>query len=128
MAEYEAILKMAPNSPAALNNLAWQCSQAGDARALPLARRAHELAPGNPAIADTLGVLLVAANQAGEGLPLLRQAAAAAPQSAEIAYHLADALRRSGDEAGAQAIAGRFRSASTPPEWRAKFEALARKP
>ena len=126
LAQYETALKAQPNSPVLLNNLAWLYAAAGDARALPTARRAYELAPLNPSVADTLGWVLVRSKQLDEGVTRLREAAARAPDSADIQYHLASALLLAGDKAGARAIAARFASASTAPDWQAKFAALAK--
>jgi cellulose synthase operon protein C len=76
-----------------LNNLAWAYAESGDyERAVPLARRAWQLEPRNPATADTLGWLLF---RSGEdrvgGLALLEQAVRGAPSDAEIRAHLKDA-------------------------------------
>ena len=124
-AEYETALQLEPNSPVLLNNIALLYAATGDNRALPTARRAYALAPLNPAIADTLGWMLVEARQLDEGLARLREAGAAAPESPDIQYHLASALARSGDKAGMRAVAARFAAAGTPPQWRDKFAALA---
>lgn len=127
IAEYESALKLAPEDPVLLNNLAWLYHESGDARALETARRAYAGAPRNAAIADTLGVILVAANELDEGIRLLREAAAAAPGAADIQYHLAEALARKGSKAEAQAIvAAILRDGRAPAEARAKAEGLAK--
>ncbi|HRP76228.1 MAG TPA: PEP-CTERM system TPR-repeat protein PrsT [Rhodocyclaceae bacterium] len=78
------------------NNLANVLAQLGDPDALPVARKAHELAPTDPLVADTLGWLLVRDGRLDEGLRYLRDARLRAPENPEIRYHLAYALARSG--------------------------------
>ncbi len=124
--EYEAALKLDPNNPLFLNNLAWLYAETKDARALATARRAHELAPRNPAVVDTLGWILFNGNEQQEGLRLLREAATGAPGSVDIQYHFATALSRSGNAAEAKTIADRMLATNLPPEWREKFQSLAR--
>ena len=85
-----------------LNNLANILLLQGDPQqAMKYAERAHELAPGNASIQDTLGWTLVQQGQVDQGLRHLRDARLRAPQSTEIRYHLAAALAKAGrpDEA-----------------------------
>jgi putative PEP-CTERM system TPR-repeat lipoprotein len=127
IAEYEAALKQQPNQPLLLNNLAWLYHEKNDARALDLARRAHELAPRNAAIADTLGVVLVSRDALDEAIPLLREAANGSAGTAEIQYHLADALRRKGNAAEARQVAQRvLADPKAGEDLRRKAEALTR--
>jgi len=96
IAQYEVLRGEGVGSPVVLNNLAWLYSEAGDARALPVAREAAALAPNNAAIADTLGWILVKQGKYDEALPVLRSAVAGAPRDAEIRYHLAVVLDKTG--------------------------------
>lgn len=89
---YEEILAKSPDSFIAANNLAWAYFESGDPRATDMARRAYEIAPANPSVADTLGWILVNTNQVEEGIELLRKAAQVSNGSPEISYHLAHAL------------------------------------
>lgn len=100
-AQYEQILKTYPSNIGALNNLAWIYTGQNDPRALALAKRAYQLASGSPGIADTYAWALIAHNQPKPALPILQQAAKAAPETAAIQYHLAVAQARTGDSAGA---------------------------
>ena len=100
---FDAVLEADPKNVAALNNLAWLYDQHGDRRAFDLAKRAYELEPGNPAVADTLGWMHVRAGQLAEGLPLLEQAAATS-KNAEIRYHWAVALADQGNDAKAREV------------------------
>ena len=63
-ARTSSLLEAQPNDVMALNNLAWILGQLKDPKALDYAERATTLAPGNPAILDTLGVLLVETGEA----------------------------------------------------------------
>jgi putative PEP-CTERM system TPR-repeat lipoprotein len=126
IAEYESGLKVQPNNAVLLNNLAWLYFEVGDSRAMATAQRARQFAPNNPAIADTLGWILFNQNQQQEGLKLLREAAAGAPGYADIQYHFATALSRSGNAAEAKSVAEKFLATNPSQEWRAKFEAYIR--
>lgn len=94
--QYEKILKLKPESPVALNNLAWLYYTTRDSRALLMAEKAHEVSPDNGAITDTLGWLLVETGDVQRGIKVLRQAVNQAPDIPKIRYHLAVALARSG--------------------------------
>lgn len=102
IAAYQAVLGIEPNNIDALNNLAWAYARQKDARGLPYAERAYRLAADNPAVLDTLGWILLEQGDTARGLPLLRQAATLAAQSADLRYHLAVGLFRSGDKLGAK--------------------------
>jgi cellulose synthase operon protein C len=100
--QYEQIVQRQPKHVPSLNNLAWLYHEHRDSRALATARQAHQLAPKVPAIMDTLGWILVDSGSTAEGLPLLEQAAASAQASADIKYHYAAALARTGAKARAK--------------------------
>jgi Tfp pilus assembly protein PilF len=89
MALYEAALQRNGDNTMALNNLAWLYYEKSDKRALPLAEKAAQLAPANPIVLDTYGWLLAENQQQQKGLEVLRRAAELAPNSKEIADHLA---------------------------------------
>ena len=102
IAELEAVTRAAPKNALAMNNLAWAYQQDKDARALKTADQAHALAPDNPAVMDTLGWILVEQGNLGRGLPLLKKAVELAPDAADIRFHLAQGLAKSGDKAAAR--------------------------
>lgn len=101
-AAFEAVLQHAPDNVPALNNLAWTYLQMHDARALPMAEKASRAAPANPTVMDTLGWILVEQGQGARGLALLQKAAQAAPGAADVRLHLARALIKANDRAGAR--------------------------
>ena len=100
--EFEALLAAQPDSVPALNNLAWLYYLEKDARAIPTARRAWQLATGVPSVADTYGWLLVESGAIQEGLNVLESAyhdgGLANP---EVRYHYAAALARADQSARA---------------------------
>ena len=98
----EEVIKREPNSAAALNNLAWVYQQQKDGRALATAQKAMKLTVDNAAVIDTVGWLMTEQGDVKGGLPLLQKAAGLAPNALEIRYHLAVALSKSGDKAGAR--------------------------
>ncbi|CAN7622939.1 XrtA/PEP-CTERM system TPR-repeat protein PrsT [Massilia sp. LjRoot122] len=102
IAALQAALKTNPSNPVALNNLAWAYQQENDARALPTAEQAYKLAGKSPAVMDTLGWILVQQGETGRGVDLLRKAVDASPKSLDMRFHLAAALAKAGDKAGAR--------------------------
>ncbi len=116
--QYEALVEMSPQPNAALkNNLAWGYSQIGDERALPMAREAHELAPDNAAIMDTLGWIELKNGNAGRAVELLSQAVSRAPDNAEIRYHYGAALAEAGQTSEARSQLERALSAAEDARW-----------
>jgi tetratricopeptide (TPR) repeat protein len=100
---YERLVGTAEvDSPVILNNLAWLYGEINDPRAIETARQAHQQAPNNGGITDTLGWLLVKAGQVDEGIRMLRLAVQQAPDSGEIRSHLDAALAAAGDKDATQ--------------------------
>ncbi|WP_148290801.1 XrtA/PEP-CTERM system TPR-repeat protein PrsT [Sulfuricella denitrificans] len=91
-----------PGNLIVLNNLAWALSELKDNRALSYAEQALKLQPNNPTILDTYGWLLTQSGQPAKGLDPLRRAVSQAPGVAEIRWHLAVTLAKSGDSAHAR--------------------------
>ncbi|MGH6914560.1 MAG: tetratricopeptide repeat protein, partial [Geminicoccales bacterium] len=119
IAEYERVLATEPDHFVALNNLAWEYFQRGDARAEAMAKRAFELSPDNGSVADTLGWIQVKAGKMEEGIPTLRKAVELSDGNPEVQYHLAAGLAAAGQNAEArelleQALAAESGLASRP--------------
>ncbi|APZ42976.1 XrtA/PEP-CTERM system TPR-repeat protein PrsT [Acidihalobacter ferrooxydans] len=125
--EYEATLKLAPDSPIVLNNLAWVVSQDNPQHALPYAEKAHRLAPNSSAIADTLGWILLRDGKAEAALPLLKQAAQSPHASASIHYHYAVALEKTGHSQLALAELQKALATKTPFSGRTQADQLLQK-
>lgn len=123
IAGYEQALDAAPDNVVALNNLAGIYQQKRDSRALSLAKRAHDLAPGNPAVKDTYGWALIENGDLDDGLALVREAARALPGNAEVQYHLGTALARKGEIEEARRLLQLALAAKPSPLVRAGAEA-----
>jgi len=114
IAQLENAQKRTPGNPLVLNNLAWAYQQVKDPRALATAEQAFKLAGDNPGIMDTLGWMLVEQGDTARGLALLQKASTQAPKAAEIRFHLAQALNKSGDKQGARRELDKLLAADTP--------------
>jgi uncharacterized protein (TIGR03790 family) len=88
---YRRVLAVAPNEPVSLNNLAYALAvhKKAPAEALPIAQQAYAASNGEAAIADTLGWIHHLMGNHAEAERLLAEAAAKAPDNAEIHLHLA---------------------------------------
>lgn len=96
-AAYERHLNAYGEQAPTLNNLAVVLLKKQDLDgAYRYAQRAYKLAPESPITNDTLGWILVKQNNQDQALRYLRDARLRAPSNAEIHYHLAVALHRSG--------------------------------
>lgn len=95
---YARGLRLVPLNAEMLNGYNYTAMLGGAAPAdlLPMARKAAELAPGDPAIADTLGWILAESGGTGEALHILRDVITKLPGNPSATYHLALALSRDG--------------------------------
>lgn len=102
--EYQAVLQQDANNAIALNNLAWTYYLANDERAVDTARMAYSLLPEHGSVADTLGWILVETGDVNEGVDVLGRAVELSNGRAEVRYHYAVGLARSGDAERARNI------------------------
>jgi uncharacterized protein (TIGR03790 family) len=88
---YEAILKLQPRNPIALNNLAYTLAvhQKDPARAKPFAERALSVAPFDPIIADTLAWTEYLLGNHAVAVRLITIATRGAPGDADVRLHAA---------------------------------------
>lgn len=89
---YQRILKIAPENVVALNNLSWLLWKSKDADARRHAQKAYELAPENPAVLDTYGLILAETGDVSKGLALLTKAIELSPQAEVYRLNYARAL------------------------------------
>src|ERR1700730_4214211 len=87
---YEQVLSVTPNFVAALNNLAMIYSGhlGQPEKAYDLAKKAVEIAPNEPHLADTLGWISFKKGNYSDAVRLLQDSAAKLPGQPEIEYHL----------------------------------------
>lgn len=109
--QYELLTRMGKPNATVMNNLAYLYQETKDLRAEETARKAYELAPGAPAVADTYGWILLQVGKNEASLKILETAAKASPDP-EIGYHYAAALARSGDHGAAREKLGALLSQS----------------
>ena len=103
-AVYEQLLELYPDDVIAMNNLAWSLRESAPARALELADRALEAAPGNPAILDTRAMVLMSTGQYDEALAVLDTVAEKAGEVPPVAFHRAQVLLAAGRKSEAREI------------------------
>lgn len=94
--EYQAVVRVDPKDPTALNNLAWIYGKQNNPKALELARKAHQAAPDNASVTDTLGWIELQSGHAEQALALLQEASTKDGKNAGIQYHLAIAQVKTG--------------------------------
>src|ERR1700730_18498535 len=87
---YEQVLSVNPNFAAALNNLAMIYSEhlGQPEKAYDLAKKAVDIAPNEPHLADTLGWISFKKGNYSDAVRLLQDSAAKLPGQPEIEYHL----------------------------------------
>ena len=101
---YKKLNDMVPDKPLVLNNLAWIASQNKDPKAMEYGRRALELAPENPAILDTVGMIEVESGSVEAGIKKIEKASKLAPKAAMISLNLAKAYIKAGRKENARAV------------------------
>jgi tetratricopeptide (TPR) repeat protein len=101
---YEQILKIRPDDPLALNNLAFAKAEEGVDldQALTMAQRAVQKAPGNAQIADTLGWIYIKKSLTDDAVRVFRDLVVKEPNNYQFHYHYAMALLQKGDKPSAK--------------------------
>lgn len=93
---YTALVKLRPDDPSALNNLAWLMAERGAAGSVVMGERANAAAPGSPAVLDTLAKALAAEGQHERAIATLRLAATVAPERQEYRLNLVKLYLKAG--------------------------------
>ncbi len=88
--------EMAPQNALILNNLAWTASQVKDPKAFEYAEQALRLAPDNPAIIDTVGMIQVERGDFDAGVTNLERAVKLGPDLLPLHLNLARAYVKAG--------------------------------
>jgi tetratricopeptide (TPR) repeat protein len=102
---YEACLRVNPNNPVVLNNLAYLMAEtnADLDMALNHAQKAKGLLPNLPEISDTLGWILLKKALPDQAIPVFKDLVMKAPGNSTYHFHLAMAYHQKGDAAQAAA-------------------------
>jgi tetratricopeptide (TPR) repeat protein len=100
---YEATLKIQPDNPVALNNLAFLMAETGADLddALTKAQRAKQLMPALYEISDTLGWIYLKKNLSDNAIDVFKELVAKQPNHATYRYHLGMAYNLKGDRSKA---------------------------
>ncbi|MDP8990380.1 MAG: tetratricopeptide repeat protein, partial [Acidobacteriota bacterium] len=101
---YEQILKIQPDHPIALNNLAFIKAEDGQDldEALTMAQRARQGLPNSPDIMDTLGWIYLKKNLSDDAIRTFKELVTADPNRATYHYHYGMALLQKGDKLSAK--------------------------
>ncbi len=101
---YEQILRLQPDHPIALNNLAFIKAEEGQDldSALTMAQRARQKAPGDRAIADTLGWIYIKKNLSDDAVRVFVDLVTKEPGNPTFRYHYGLALLQKGDKLSAR--------------------------
>ena len=101
---YRSVLDLQPENARVLNNLAWVSGQMKSPQAIEYAEKANKLAPNQPALMDTLAMLMADKGDTAGAITLLRKALEISPQAAPLRLNLARVLISAGrkDEARAE--------------------------
>ena len=101
---YEQILKIQPDHPIALNNLAFIKAEDGQDldEALTMAQRARQGMPNSPDIMDTLGWIYLKKNLSDDAIRTFKELVTADPNRATYHYHYGMALLQKGDKLSAK--------------------------
>lgn len=97
-----ALVRIQPNSPAVLNNLAWVSQQLGRDTALSYAERSNQLAPNQPALMDTWATLLSARGQHAKAIELQTKALKAQPANDVFRLNMAKIYLAAGEKSKAR--------------------------
>ena len=100
---YLEVLKRQPENAMALNNVAWLQMRQKKPGALAYAERAVKVAPGKPALMDTLAMVLSSEKQYPRAIELQKQVVAQMPEIPGFRLNLARIYLDAGDKKAARA-------------------------
>jgi len=122
--QYRTIIETNPKDVASLNNLAWMLLETGNSNeALIYAKKAAELAPKNPQVLDTLGIILIKEKQVSAGINALTSANRILPKDIEILIHLVKALKQNNENEKANLLINSL-SKDEKQKWSKALKAL----
>ena len=101
-ARYRQVIAKHPDSVLALNNLAYLLASAGKPGGTELADKAVKLAPGQPALLDTLALCLATDKDPKKAVEVQTKAVALAPEAPQFRLQLAKYQIQAGDRPSAR--------------------------
>jgi tetratricopeptide (TPR) repeat protein len=101
---YEQILKIKPDNPVALNNLAFIKAEEGVDldQALSMSQRARQAMPNAPEVSDTLGWIYIKKNLSEDAVRVFKDLTDKVPTNPTFHYHYGMALLQKGDKPSAK--------------------------
>ncbi len=101
---YHRALRLQPDNPSAMNNLAFFLAETGTGldEALRLAQRTVQKAPQQPSFKDTLGWVYLKRNDTSSALPIFNNLVRQYPNDPLFRYHLGVSLFKNGEKAKAK--------------------------
>ena len=99
---FKAVLEIEPDNVIALNNMAYILATQDSAKALEYAEKANRLAPNQPALIDTLAMVLAEKGEFRRAVELMRQVLTLDPKLPLFRFNLAKILIKAGDKAEAR--------------------------
>ena len=99
---YQAVLKLQPNSAVAYNNLAWVTAKLGKEGSIGYAEKALAIAPNQPAFMDTLAGLLSEKGEHAKAMEMQKRVVILQPSAPLFQLNLAKIQIKAGDKAGAK--------------------------
>ncbi|MCB1995818.1 MAG: PEP-CTERM system TPR-repeat protein PrsT [Rhodoferax sp.] len=99
---YREVLKLQPENPLALNNVAWLMATAKKPGAVAMAEKAVALLPDRPVIMDTLALALASEGQMDKAVDIMRQAVRLEEKNPSLRFNLANLLIEAGDKPAAK--------------------------
>jgi len=123
---YEATLKIQPDNPIVLNNLAFLLAETGGNLddALSKAQRAKQLLPGMAEVSDTLGWIFLKKKLPDQAIDILKDLVVKQPNHAIYRFHLGMAYSQKGDKTRAMEQLREALKYSPSTEDKKKIEAL----
>ena len=104
LATYTTLIKSYPNYVPALNDMAWLNRDKDPKKAMEFAEQAYRIAPGDPYVMDTLGMLTLKSGDASRAYTLIHDAAKQLPTDPQIQLHLGKVLIQQSRPADARAV------------------------
>lgn len=121
---YRKVLEIDPAHVPSLNNVAWLTRKSNPDEALAIASRTLELAPNDPNVLDTIGMLYLDRNDLTQASRYVGKAHEQNPRNPQTSLHLAEVEHAKGRTAEAQALIDVVLAESRDPALRKQAEAL----